>query len=87
MPEAGRLGRFDEVIVAVAGHTRTSRRTGLLLEAWVTPRRDSREALFGLAFRGIVGEHLALDVGAMATTASNLGPWLSVCWTDTWRAK
>lgn len=87
MPEAERLGRFDEVIVAVAGGARMSRRTGLLLEAWVTPRFDSPEALVGLAFRAIVGEHLALDVGAMATTGSALGPWLSVCWTDAWRGK
>ncbi len=87
MPEAGRLGRFDEVIAAVAGAARLSNRTGLLLETWVTPRLERREALFGLAFRALPVDHLALDLGAMVTTAAAWGPWLAVGWTDTWRSK
>ncbi len=86
-PEAARLGRFDEVIAAVAGAARLSNRTGLLIETWVTPRLERPEALFGLAFRALPFDHLALDVGAVATTAAAVGPWLAVGWTDTWRSK
>jgi hypothetical protein len=87
MPEAGRLGRFDEVIVAAAGTVRVTRRSGLLMEAWVTPRLDQPEALIGLGIRLLAAERVTVDVGAMATTAPNWGPWLAVSWADPWGRK
>lgn len=87
MPEAGRLGRFDEVIAAVAGAARLTRRSGVVLETWVTPRRDRPDALVGFAIRALPVERLAVDVGAVSSSATKLAPWLAVRWTDTWRVE
>lgn len=85
MPEAGRLGRFDETILALGATARLASRASLLFEAWVTPRRDEPEVLLGLAARVLVGDQLAIDGGALAVVAGGWGPWLAVSWTGAWR--
>lgn len=87
MPDAGRFGRFDETIAAVAGTARVTGWSSILFESWVTPRRDQPEAFVGLAARAFVGDHLAIDAGGFATTASQWGPWVALTWTGRWRAR
>ena len=87
MPDAGRFGRFDETVAAVAGTARVTGWGSFVFESWVTPRRDHPEAFVGLAARAFVGDHLAIDAGGFATTATAWGPWVALTWTGRWRAR
>jgi hypothetical protein len=78
-PEAGRLGRFDEVVAAAAGTLRVHRHAAFVAEAWVTPRSESPEALGALAGR-LLTSRLFLDLGVAATTAGEGFPWIAAGW-------
>jgi hypothetical protein len=78
-PDAGRLGRFDEVVGAVSGLWRVHRHAALVAETWLTPRSDRPEALAALAGR-LVTRRYSLDLGWIQTTAGEGGPWVAFGW-------
>jgi hypothetical protein len=83
LPEAARLGRFDEVVIGAAGSVRVWRHVGLVAEGWVTPRTDEPVALLAAGAR-LYTRALFVDLGWAQSTDETGVPWVAVGWRGTW---
>jgi hypothetical protein len=81
--EAGRLGRFDEVVLAAAGSVRVAPHFAVVGEAWMSPRPAPRDALGAVAAR-LFSRRWSVDLGWLHTTAGEGAPWLAFGWRSAW---